>query len=329
MLISINAFLQKIMPFITPLGVIMGIVFSKDLYTFVFWVPWIFAFMTLAGSLNSSFQDLKRVFFHPLPMFVCLGILHIVMPLLAFAAGEIFFHHDLYTRIGLILSFLIPTGITSLVWVFIYSGNSILTLSIILLDTLLSPFMVPLVLFLFVGTAVEMNSADIMKGLFFLIVIPSVFGMLINQFSKGKIPEKVSPFFSPFSKIAIGVVVAINSSAIAPYLKSLSASLLSIGIVVFILAMSSYFIGFLAAKILKADAPSSVSLTYNSGMRNISAGAVLAITYFPIQVSVPVVAGMLFQQILAAFTGGMLHKFYLSSNNQDKENLSYEKTLTK
>ena len=46
-------------------------------------------------------------------------------------------------------------------------------------------------------------------------------------------------------------------------------------------------------------------------MRNISAGAVLAVSFFPSQVAVPVVIGMLFQQILAALFGYLLRRFEL------------------
>jgi predicted Na+-dependent transporter len=45
-------------------------------------------------------------------------------------------------------------------------------------------------------------------------------------------------------------------------------------------------------------------------MRNISAGAVIAITYFPAAVAVPVVVGMLFQQILASLNGYFLNRYY-------------------
>lgn len=47
----------------------------------------------------------------------------------------------------------------------------------------------------------------------------------------------------------------------------------------------------------------SVAVQFNSGMRNLSAGAVLAVKYFPPAVALPVISGMLFQQILAAMSG--------------------------
>lgn len=42
-------------------------------------------------------------------------------------------------------------------------------------------------------------------------------------------------------------------------------------------------------------------MIYGSGMRNISAGAVIAGAYFPAETLFPVMIGTLFQQILAAF----------------------------
>lgn len=47
-------------------------------------------------------------------------------------------------------------------------------------------------------------------------------------------------------------------------------------------------------------------LRINGGMRNISAGAVLAVTYFPAPVAVPVVLGMVFQQMMASLVGLVL-----------------------
>ncbi len=59
---------------------------------------------------------------------------------------------------GLVLGMVIPTGVTSFIWVSIYKGNSALTLAIILIDSLLSPFIVPYSLSLFVGQKVEMDT---------------------------------------------------------------------------------------------------------------------------------------------------------------------------
>lgn len=59
-----------------------------------------------------------------------------------------------------------------------------------------------------------------------------------------------------------------------------------------------------------------ITLTFTGGMRNISAGAVLATTYFPAAVAVPVVLGMLFQQMLASFFGYVMEKHFHRGMNE-------------
>ncbi|MFZ0370592.1 MAG: bile acid:sodium symporter family protein [Halobacillus sp.] len=303
MIRTFNQFLQKIMPYLTPSAVVIGVVFSDWFDSLVFLVPWIFAVMTFAGSLGSNFTDLKKVLRHPVSMIACIIVLHIVMPLIALGVGTLIFGSGAHTTIGLVLSFVIPTGITTLIWVSIYKGNVVITLSIILVDTLIAPLAVPFVMQMLVGNAVEMNVQEIMNGLLWMIVIPSLVGMLINQFAEKEFTEKLESNLSPVTKLGIGAVVTINSSAVAPYFKNINGKLILIGVVVCMLAILAYFIGFLTGKLLKIGRASVISLTFNSGMRNISGGAVIAITYFPPPVAVPVIVGMLFQQVLASFTG--------------------------
>ena len=83
----------------------------------------------------------------------------------AFGIGHLSFRGDAHTITGLVLGMIIPTGITSVIWVSIYKGNMAITLSIILIDTLLSPLIVPFTLSLFVGQKVEMDIISIMNGL--------------------------------------------------------------------------------------------------------------------------------------------------------------------
>lgn len=310
MLQSLNKLLTKFMPIMTPSSVIIGIIFTESLHSFVFLVPWLFAFMTFSGSLSSKFGDLKTVIRYPRPLFICLIILHIIMPIIAYCVGNLAFQKDLYTVTGLVLAFLIPTGVSSLIWVSIYKGNIILTLAIILIDSLLSPLVVPAVLHILFGTTIHINGSEIMQGLFWMIVLPSVLGMILNETTKGKIDGILKPKLEPFSKICLGLVVALNGSAIAPYFKEINGKLLFMIVIVFSLACTGYIIGWFISKLFKEESSIQIALLFNSGMRNISAGAVIAITYFPAPVAVPVIIGMLFQQILASLTGSVISKHY-------------------
>jgi predicted Na+-dependent transporter len=310
MLLALNKQLERIMPLITPTSVVVGVLLSVYIKDFTYLIPLIFAFMTFAGSLNSNFKSLSDVVRHPLPIFAAMVLLHILMPIWAWGVGHIAFQGDIFTITGIVLGMAIPTGVTSFIWVSIYKGNIPLTLSIILIDTLLSPLIVPYCLSLLIGERIEMDVLGIMQGLVGMIVVPSILGMLLNQFLKGDVTKKLSATLAPFSKISIGIVVMLNGAVIAPYLKGINFKLISITLVVFFIAVTGYVFSFLIGKLIRGDRDTVVSLTFSGGMRNISAGAVIAVTYFPPAVAVPVVVGMLFQQILASFTGYFMARYY-------------------
>ncbi|MDQ0194475.1 bile acid:sodium symporter family protein [Paenibacillus wynnii] len=324
MLNALNRRLEKAMPLITPVSVLIGVLLGSYLSGYAYLSTWIFAFITFSGSISSNVRDFFTVIRRPVPLILTMLILHVLIPLLALVFGHVFFTGDDFTITGLVLAVAIPTGISSFIWVSIYKGNTVLTLAIILVDTLLSPLIVPLTLSLLVGANVEMDSGAIMKSLFVMVVLPSILGMLLNEWTRGQIKVKWGPRLSPFSKLGMGVVVAINGSVVAPYLRSFDSRLLLISAVILTLACSGYATGFLTAKLLRWDQDIVVAMTFNGGMRNISAGAVLAVSYFPAPVAVPVVLGMLFQQLTASLWGYILAQ--RKNHNNISENANIRQT---
>lgn len=233
MLKNINSIMEKMLPFLTPSSVVIGIVFSTIFDDFSQLVPWIFAFITFAGSLNLSFHAFKQALLHPLPIFVVLLLLHLFIPLWAFAVGHLAFQEDSFTIIGLVLAVIIPTGVTSFIWVSIHKGNLALALAVILIDTFISPFVVPASLLVLVGRTVEIDVWNMMSGLFFMIILPSILGMLVNEWTKKELKQRIAAVLSPFSKIALSLVVIINSAIVAPYLANPNKKLILIGFFVF------------------------------------------------------------------------------------------------
>lgn len=302
-LVSSNIVLEKIMPLLTPSAIVAGVLNESSLLPFTWLVPWIFACMTLIGSLKSNFRDLVAVLVKPQKLIILMIILHVVMPLVGWLAAMLFFPGDPYTVTGYVLLFAIPTGVVSVVWVSMHGGNVALTLALILIDTLLSPLIVPGTLHVLMGASVEIRLGEMMKGLLWMVVLPSVAGMLLNQFTKGKIAATCGPPLAPFVKVGLFIVVSINGASIARYLKHPDGKLALIIAVTLITVVLGYVIGAWVSRRLHWDYENAVAVQFNSGMRNLSAGAVLAVKYFPPAVALPVISGMLFQQILAACSG--------------------------
>jgi BASS family bile acid:Na+ symporter len=307
-LTKINRTLNKCMPIITPSCLVFGVLFPQITSHFLPYVVALFAFMTFQGSLGSSFHQFGKVFQNPLPLLVILAMLHLLMPCLARVLGGALFGFDSNLVAGIVLEYVIPTGIVSFMWVSIYGGSGALTLSVILVDTLLAPLLVPLSLKLLLGTSVQVDAVGMMKDMVLMVAIPAVAGMLVNQLSHGKANDTLKPALAPLGKVALILVVSGNSSRVAPFIRHLTPVLVGTAVLMLCLSASGYLWGWFAAKVLHQPKPTLVSMTYNSGMRNISAGAVLAGSYFPPEVMFPVMISTLFQQILAAIFGVLLQK---------------------
>lgn len=268
----------------------------------------LFAFMTFSSSLGGGFREMKGVALHPLPVVSCLLILHVLMPGLVLLLGRLLFADEPYFITGMVLEYTVPTAVATLMWVSMSRGNMALSLSIVLLDTLLTPFLIPLTLKVLVGSVVEVDAAGMMRGLLFMVALPAVVGMGLFQATGGRVAKTLQPKLSPFSKIALMLIILANASVVAVYLRNMTKTLFLVALTVFFLCLLGYLLGWFAARLLKLDYSSSLSMTLSAGMRNINAGAVLAIQYFPSAVLFPVVISSLFLQLSASVVVQLLRR---------------------
>lgn len=308
MLDALNKQLQKLMPILTPLSLVIGVILEDVGGRLLFLIPWIFAFMTFAGSLSISFEGLKSFVKYPKFILSTIAFLHILMPLWAYFLSVVIFHDHLLS-VGFILSVAVPTGVTSFIWITICKGNIPLGLSIILIDTILSPITIPLLAFIVAGKRVPIDTISIMLDLLLMIVLPSIAGMLANEWTKGKIIKSWGKTLAPFQKISVFLIVMINSSVIAPYLKNITWGTFGIILVVLVIALSGYTFCLVIGHFIWRRMDLITTFVFTGGMRNIAVGVVIASTYFPAKVVLPVVFGMLFQQVLASQFSRVLEKY--------------------
>lgn len=295
----LNQFIQRYMPILTPLSLVIGVLLEKLGSHLLFLVPILFALMTFISSLNLKFRDIKVFKMYPKTILFIIAFLHILMPLWAYTIAELIFDDHLLT-IGFLLSVAVPTGVTSVIWVTISKGNLPLCLAIILIDTLLAPILMPLLLHIVIGETIHLDTASLIYDLIWMIVLPSIVGMVVSEWTKGELQKRFSQPFALISKCCLFGIIMINSSAIAPYVKHINAELAFVIGVVLLVAVSGYIMSLLLGKLFLKTKADQATFIFNGGMRNIAVGVVIATTYFPSKVAMPVVFGMLFQQVLAS-----------------------------
>ena len=306
MLKKFNSFIEKWMALVTPTCLLVGVCFPDIAKCGLPYVPAVFAFITFAGALKSHFRDVANVFCHPGALLIIMLLLHVVIPAAACGAGHIFFGDNMDLITGMVLEFAVPTAVVSLMWVTIYEGNSPLSLSLVVLDTVLAPFLIPATLRILLGSAVTMDPTKMMRELVFMVALPAIAAMVLNQVTHGAVKNTWPKKLALFSKFALMFVVTSNSSKVAPYVRHMNLERVAIGAAILVLATGSYALGWGVARVLHQDKETTISMIYGTGMRNISAGAVIAGACFPGAVMYPVMIGTLFQQVLAAFYGKVL-----------------------
>ena len=304
---KLDAFLGKHMAVLIVAFVLVGITFPDIFSPINDYTMALFAFMTFANSLGGGFREMADVARRPLPVVVIFAILHVAMPLLALAAGELLFPEAPLFTTGLVLEYAIPTGVASLLWVSIGRGNTSMCLSVVLLDTLLAPFVIPLTLRVLLGSVVEMDTASMVGNLMIMVAIPALLAMTLFQMTRGRVAATVKPRLAPFAKLTMLVLVLANATGCAPFLRDITPTLVKLICAVFALCLLGFFLGYQAARLLKADFPTAVTMSLNSGIRNIAAGSVLAIQYFPGDVLFPVAFSPLFLQATTAVIVKILH----------------------
>ncbi|SEM52305.1 bile acid:sodium symporter family protein [Paenibacillus sp. OV219] len=301
---------------IIPGFLILGFFFSEQLGRFVPAVPYCFAFVTLTMAIGCGLQQLKSVLRRPGVMLWTFALAHIVSPLLAYGLGGLLFGFDSPYVVGLVLFTIIPLGVSTVLWVGMSEGSVPLMLAMVVVDSALSPIVVPSGIQLLFHTSVEANTTAMIGDLLLIIVAPTIVGVLLHELSKGRIQKAVQPYAAPMSKLCFTAVVMLNAAAIAPSTEALRGDLFRVVPSALVLVGICYAVGYFGTSHYR-NREVQVTVSYATGMRNISLGVVLAMSYFSPLAAVPVVLSILIQQPLAT-----LHHYFLRNRRKVTENPS-------
>lgn len=303
-------FLDKYFPFLTPIFLFLGLLLGDGVGQYVGVVMWLFAGATFIGSLKIDFNAFLDTIKRPKGILVVMLILRVIMPMIALVFGRVFFPNDVYIQTGLLLFGLLPVAINSVLWTVITKGNVSLSLSVVLLDTILAPFILPFSILVLTGASIELDTVGMMKSLLLMVVVPSLVGMSLNQFTQGEISKKWSMRLAPFAKIALLLVILINGGNIRKYFPPVDLELLLIMVSITFLAIVGYMLSWNLAKWLNLSQGEVKAIVFSGGMRNMSTGVVIAVAYFPPRAAIPIVTGIFFQQIVCATIAKKLANYY-------------------
>jgi tagaturonate reductase len=304
--VALNARLERMMPFLTPLGVLLGILLPQVFINLRPLIAWMFGIMTLSGALKLKAREFGLALRSPLPVLLFFFSSHVLMPLAAMLAASLVFRGDPDTVSGYILVYSVPTAVSGFIWVNIYKGDNALALALILISTLVAPLVVPGTMSILMGTQVSLDMSGIAISLVLMVVVPTLLGVSANEISRGNIPRMVSPFLNPLAKICLILVIAANASAVAPMVRFDNPRVWLVASVCIFFAVLGYFLARFIGLVCRLPGDKRVTIFFSSGLRNISAATTIAIEFFPEAAALPALLGIVFQQSMAAIMGRLL-----------------------
>jgi BASS family bile acid:Na+ symporter len=298
--IRLNRFLEQRMMLMVLTGLAVGAVFHDQMVHLKTAVQYIFAYMTFAMAVNCSSNDFKKALKSPGHLLSILGLLHVALPLLATVLAKLFLPGEPLFQAGIVLITAAPIGVASSIWISLSGGDTALSLTAVTADTILSPLIVPLVMLLSMGQSVQFDVPQLMTGLALMVVLPTVLGMICHDLTKGEINRKIKFITGPTTKISLFLIVGINLAVAWGTLHLLRNAIWTLLALAGVMGFAGYLAGYGWGRITKQPPALVNTFIFSVGMRNITAGLVIALKYFPEQTALPVVFVIVFQQPLAA-----------------------------
>lgn len=304
--LALGKWLGNHMAYVAPTCLVLAVIAPGVFSKLSPLVTPLFAFVTFQGALSNTFQNVIKAFRRPGPMLLILFVSAVFMPVAAYLLGNLLFGQSPDIVCGIVLEYAVPIAVISTLWVGLYDGDAALGLAALLVSTILAPVTIPLTLKLLLGTVVKVNAGDMIISMLIRIAIPAAVGITVNDLSHGAAKERLSPVLAPASRIAIALVILANSTSVAPFVRNLTPQLIAVILFIGVFSCLGFASGVAAARLFRQPRDKAVTTTFQSGLRNITAGAVLAAEFFPAETMFPVICGTLFQNVLAGVFGSVV-----------------------
>jgi len=260
-------------------------------------------------GLTLTWRDFQRAL--QSPRLVLLGLLlqYSVMPLVAWALARLFaLPTDL--TVGMILVGTTAGGTASNVITYLARGDLALSITLTLCSTLLAILAMPWLTWLYVGQRVPVPAWDMLLSLIKIVLLPVVFGTLINAWQHALI-KRVEPLFPMLSILAIAVIIAIVVSLNAQRFQA-------VGVILILAVMlhngSGLLLGYGITRLLGFDTRTARTLAIEVGMQNSGLSVALALKYFSPLAALP---GALFS-VWHNLSGSLFAAYWSSVDDGDK-----------
>ena len=238
-------------------------------------------------GMSLTFNDFRKVFVYPKSIITGIGSQALLLPATSFLLAWLV-PADGYIKLGIVLIALCPVGTTSNILVHIFKGNTALSISMTIVNSLLSPLTIPFFItlaaafFINVGTtdSVDISFASSVVDILVMVIIPAAVGLLVRKY----LPNVAQKCEQPLKFILPAMLLVVFSLKIFVGGNGNGCTPLSLSEIIklspFVLALNiiGMYGGLFIAKFFKLDKPSQITVAIETGLQNTALALAVAAT---------------------------------------------------
>lgn len=305
--IKVSRFIASDSSLFLLLGVLFGYLFypSVEKSLIASWGPYFLMTSLFVMGLAINMQDWLGIIRSPRAIGIAVLIRWACMPLAAYLVSYVVFIQLLPGQtaktlaIGMILLGTTPTGTASNTLTMISRGDLVLSVSVTTVNTLLAPFLQPVLILWLVGSMASVNTGAIFRDLLQMVIVPVAAGSILGSIFPGYV-KRIMPALGPIAIICLGLVI-MGSMA-----KGTSTLIKQLYILFYLFAACLIYgliglsIGYFLPKFFRFNLKQRKAACFEVGIENATLTMTLALKHFsPLAALVPILYGKV-QNILAA-----------------------------
>ena len=242
--------------------------------------PLCLAIIMFGLGLGLTISDFTRVIKKPRDFFVGFICQVILLPIIAFLLIQII-SLPIEIAMGVMIIAAAPGGVTSNILTKFADGDVALSVSLTAIVSLLSIFIVPLIVFNsadFLGVEItkEISMLNIAMKMFFVVTVPVIFGMIVRSLMTDFIVSKTLIV----QRLSVILFLVVFISIYVEEWDRIVSFITRAGLIAFILNMTMIFVGYYVAKFFTSGVAQRKCISLECGLQNGTLAVVVATQLF-------------------------------------------------
>ncbi len=242
--------------------------------------PICLAIIMFGLGLGLTFSDFRRVLKNSRDFFVGFISQVILLPIIAFFLIQII-SLPMEIAMGVMIIAAAPGGVTSNILTKFANGDVALSISLTAIVSLLSIFIVPLIVFNsadFLGIEItrEISMINIATKMFFVVTVPVIFGMIVRSLMTDFIVSQTLII----QRLSVTLFLVVFISIWIEEWDRIISFITRAGLIAFILNMTMIFVGYYVAKFFASGVAQRKCISLECGLQNGTLAIVVATQLF-------------------------------------------------